>query len=857
MHDQPTDSLTVRRILACGYFGFGNTGDEAILRQLVDDLRVAHPGASVVVLAGSPGAVAADYGVEAVHWQDVSRLVDEAKRADLMVLGGGGLFEDHHGFDPDLILTRGHSAIGFDGGFALLAGLTSTPLVIYGIGVGPLSTRDGRRYTRIAFGRASAATVRDQQSLALLAEIGADTSRTQVTADLAWTLTPAAVGTAEQILHLEGLAPDGSGTIGVAVRPWGTGAWSGELAAALDRLIAARDARVLFVPFHDSPHPHESDAQAALSVMRQMKRLDRASIIRGAYTPEERMAIIGSCGLLIGMRLHSLIFAASTGTPLVALSYDPKVAAAMGQIGCGAQVVDVSAITAESVVAAASHAAPAAAELVAELRKRADRNRLSLAQALPPPLPDPDTVDAYLALAVCRIQGQARLESGIPAESQDEVSPDHDILKQQYYAIVSSRMYRLASAVWRLRRGMQSWKNRIAKRAPGLVRKTPTAPTVPAGSVESVDAGIRSGIEKQISEMLTIHADSPGVVVFPPTIGWRVTLFQRPQQMALAFARLGYVVLYGLDDASVECDVGLREVSPRVYLTKIPAEAADLLRTIPDPIAVCYVYNFQWTKRLENPAVIFEHIDELEVLETSYSIGALRTWYAEVVRDADLVAASARTLLANIRTARPDAVLCPNGVDYRFFADAVSGAPPADIAHLIGRPIIGYYGAIAEWLDFSLMAKAASDLPECEFVFIGPLYADSVSSRLDVFERPNVHWLGPKPYQDLPAYLHAFDVATIPFLVNDVTHAVSPVKLFEYMAGGCPVVTPDLHECSQYEAVLIASDADDYVAKLKQAVKLRHDPAHQALLRRTARANTWDVRAGTLIDALARARHAS
>ena len=142
---------------------------------------------------------------------------------------------------------------------------------------------------------------------------------------------------------------------------------------------------------------------------------------------------------------------------------------------------------------------------------------------------------------------------------------------------------------------------------------------------------MRAEIEIQIRHLLAAHADKPGVVVFPPTIGWQVTLFQRPQQMALAFARLGYLVLYGLHTSSGEGTLGLSEVSPRVYLTKLPAEAADLLKTIPNPIAVCYVYNFQWTKQLENPAVIFEHIDELEVFQTSYRLGALRDWYSEAI----------------------------------------------------------------------------------------------------------------------------------------------------------------------------------------------------------------------------------
>jgi len=208
-----------------------------------------------------------------------------------------------------------------------------------------------------------------------------------------------------------------------------------------------------------------------------------------------------------------------------------------------------------------------------------------------------------------------------------------------------------------------------------------------------------------------------------------------------------------------------------------------------------------------------------------------------------------------VRQSRPDAFLCPNGVEYRHFADFTEGEPPEDIADIAGgdRPIIGYYGALAEWVDYPLIAKSATELSDFEFVFIGPDYDGSIKEHGEVFELPNVRWLGVKEYGELPDYLHHFDVATIPFVVNEVTHSVSPIKLFEYMAGGRPVVTPNLRECAHYEAVQVAVDADDYVEKLRHAaLELRHDQGHQALLRRTARANTWEVRVGTIIDALAR-----
>jgi hypothetical protein len=86
--------------------------------------------------------------------------------------------------------------------------------------------------------------------------------------------------------------------------------------------------------------------------------------------------------------------------------------------------------------------------------------------------------------------------------------------------------------------------------------------------------------------------------------------------------------------------------------------------------------------------------------------------------------------------------------------------------------------------------------------------------------------------------------------VNEVTHAVSPLKLFEYMAGGKPVVTPPLRECARYRAVQIGEGVDGFVAEITHAVELGSDPAHVELLRRTARANTWDARARTIIEAV-------
>ena len=233
-----------------------------------------------------------------------------------------------------------------------------------------------------------------------------------------------------------------------------------------------------------------------------------------------------------------------------------------------------------------------------------------------------------------------------------------------------------------------------------------------------------------------------------------------------------------------------------MYLTAVPPTMTDLLEMIPDPISVTYVYNFGWTKLLKDPAVVFEHIDELEVFTAAHRLSDLEGWYREAISGADLVVATAADLLDKVRAERPEAVLSPNGVDYRHFAEFVHGAPPEDIADIADKTIVGYYGAIAEWVDYDLIRRSAQALPDFEFVFLGPDYDGSVDSHRDIFDLPNVRWLGVKEYGELPGHLHHFDVTTIPFIINEVTHAVSPLKLFEYMAGGRPIVTPNLRECA-------------------------------------------------------------
>lgn len=353
--------------------------------------------------------------------------------------------------------------------------------------------------------------------------------------------------------------------------------------------------------------------------------------------------------------------------------------------------------------------------------------------------------------------------------------------------------------------------------------------------------------QAELRAILAQHAQVKGVVVFPPSVEWYTQLFQRPHQMAMAFAQLGYLVIYWSPPDSKDGIVGIKKVRERLYVCNVPGRA---FRVLQNPVVISYTYNYGWARRVQTSAMVYELIDHLDIF-SHFPRGTLLRSHRTLLRYAALVVGTANDLVAELKPQRPDAILCPNGVDVDHFAVATQETPD-DMRPIVasGKPIIGYYGAMAEWFDFGLVKHAASVLPDYQFVLIGPDYDGLTIAKSGIEAFANIHWLGPKYYAELPAYLHAFDVATIPFLVTDALQAVSPIKLFEYMAGARPIVTTDLAECRKYPVAHIARTRDEWVEQLQEGVRLRTDSAYLAELRRVAQENTWQMRAQQIILAL-------
>ena len=215
--------------------------------------------------------------------------------------------------------------------------------------------------------------------------------------------------------------------------------------------------------------------------------------------------------------------------------------------------------------------------------------------------------------------------------------------------------------------------------------------------------------------------------------------------------------------------------------------------------------------------------------------------------------ASADKLYNEVREKRStNLALVTNGVEYEHFTAPLHTPPPADIADWVkaGKPIVGYFGALATWFDYELVEKCAARYPEVNFLLLGWDY-DGTLAKSQFAKYPNIRVVGPIPYKKLPEYARFFDISTIPFKINAVTESTSPIKLFEYMSMGKPIVTTDMPECRKYESVMIGKTHQSYIDLIDVALGRRSDDAYKALLRAEALANTWDAKTKVISDLLA------
>jgi GT2 family glycosyltransferase/glycosyltransferase involved in cell wall biosynthesis len=368
-------------------------------------------------------------------------------------------------------------------------------------------------------------------------------------------------------------------------------------------------------------------------------------------------------------------------------------------------------------------------------------------------------------------------------------------------------------------------------------------------------------------EVPTLRAPGYDVFVFPP-IEWHAR-FQRPQQLACQFAAHGHRVFFvdpslrpgrvkgagrPIDMSVVRPGISLLSLrgSPRlsIYRDRLGGSADNLAAAFEvlrreqgivdavsivqlpfwGPLATRLRERFGWK-------LVYDCLDR----HSGFSSNAPAMLAEEdaLIRDSDLVTTTARALHEELRIRNPDCIVVPNAADFTHFS-AFAGDRPLWLRKL-PRPIIGYFGAIAEWFDTALVADLARLRPLWSFVLVG---GTSTADLRPLRGLPNVYLPGEQPYGVLPAYLHSFDVCLIPFRRLPLTDSTNPVKFYEYLSAGKPVVSVSLPELLPYapdRLVYLADDPQSFVDRIERALA-EDSPDLVDRRKRFAVQHTWNVR---------------
>lgn len=359
---------------------------------------------------------------------------------------------------------------------------------------------------------------------------------------------------------------------------------------------------------------------------------------------------------------------------------------------------------------------------------------------------------------------------------------------------------------------------------------------------------------EQLKLILEEHQERP-VIVFRPVFDWKLPLLQRPQHIAKCLADQGFLYFYCTVNAFEVVD-GFEQVHERCYVTD-QFELVDKLKEQ----KIIHVYaadpNCTWSyieNHIKNEdLVIYEYVDEIHADIAGRNVSEeLLDRHSKVLKREDIMCiASADKLYRDVARYRSNnAVLVSNGVELEHFSVARDRSQiPDGIRHVIAKDkaIIGYFGALAKWFDYELVIELARVRPDYEILLIGWNYDQSLNA-YPIQDFPNITVIGPIDYKVLPQYACWFDVSTIPFRINEVTESTSPIKLFEYMALGHPIVTTDLPECRKYESALIARNHEEFVRLIDEALKKRKDDEYMSILKREAEENTWQSKATKITE---------
>ena len=337
-----------------GYYGFNNSGDEALLCSMIKNLREEKPDARLLVLSKVPKETKKTYGVYSINRYNLLKVKKELKKSHLFIFGGGSLIQD----------VTSDKSLWFYLSMLKLAYSAKIPVMLYANGIGPVNKQKNRKKVAEILNRANIITLRDEKSLKEVKDMGV-LVETIVTADPALSMTGVSKETAKKLLENENVKLNKK-LLGISIRSWkecDEAFWT-SFSQQIDNICEKYDLTPVFIPL-------KTPEDIVISTEVQGKMKTKSYTLQKSYNAEEIAGIFGVCDLTIGMRLHSLIYAAAVKCPAIGISYDPKVSGFVDYIGTSTSV-ELGEIFENKLILKADEIIKNSEEIKESLSKKAD-----------------------------------------------------------------------------------------------------------------------------------------------------------------------------------------------------------------------------------------------------------------------------------------------------------------------------------------------------------------------------------------------------------------------------------------------------------------------------------------------------
>ncbi|MCV4224781.1 polysaccharide pyruvyl transferase family protein [Pseudomonas aeruginosa] len=934
------------RIMAVGYYGAGNIGDDLLLSILHN--WCAEENCQLTAVSIDPAATKNLLGIEAIDFYDLPALIQTMQNTDLLVLGGGGLFQGHHQFSINALYNYLPGDIAAYARPFFMARQLGVKTLAWAQGVGPLDSMQSRQIVREVFTLADWVSVRDEGSAELLREIGV-TRPVKVAPDPVWAWP---LNDKKNKSAISAATHHTQKKLAIVIRPWSfVDGWEDYLVTAIKAVVPSTFTLV-WVPFqsHQIDGRSTSDIAFVESLMARLTDTHQCALY-GNLTIPETVEVLGDCDAIFAMRLHAQILALAMGKPTLCYEYDPKMTAA----SAWAEVPDDLRVPVSGTVEQLRIALKA---LIQEptgstthgartLAAKAEEHHQLLQHAITETLRDTrprkqweasdfDWISAWrdgqianlsqvvvkhdkeigilahtiaeregqitsLTEVIVRCEGQiaslnqalggrdeqiasltemiVRRDGQIASLNQTVVERDGQIasLNQtvverdgQIKSLLSTRSWRVTRPlrlINRLAQSMASQERRYAllkaiywrlpeqfrhklnrQRHAYVARRLHHNFTMNQGGDHS---SVFHAIEQ--SEWLVRANQAERIAIIPCGFEFDELVNQRPINAAKYFAAQGYLVLFVAWQWSPNDTLskGCGEVWPNVYQVPLfdfvskaemlcqPRELSLFLVTMPAPTLVDLIPSL----RQRGLAIVYDIMDEWEAF---FHVGQA-PWFKKPIEDSlvlqsDYVCAVSPSLRDKFTALRLDISVIGNGYTPDVIGvehKGVAGTQRSD------ERVIGYFGHLTDaWFDWRQVFHLAKIRTDLTFEIIG--YGEPDWVRQESAALPNLRLLGKVLPDDLHRYTSRWSAGIIPFVEGVLAEAVDPIKIYEYLYFGLPVIVTGIRHLKDYPMTYFA-ERKDVLDALEHALQSKRKPEElDAFLERT----TWRARFDTLVSEL-------